>query len=199
MKNTFQEFLKQISEELKFNSHEETKAIAATETALKIARVIDETEAELKFEDIWCHVGKLFILCLHQTVITNEKISEFSRDCLLEIDDLEKDYSKKQQIELLKLFSSIAISSNELNLRVFFRTLKALKISESEIRLSVIGIKCINNHGLEPSHLKDTLLGALYTTELKADLNDTAEFSAYLINEISNFEVKLIYDHYRVF
>lgn len=199
MKNTFQEFLKHVSDELMFDSHKDVKIIAASEAALKIAKAIDECDTELKFEDIWCHVGKLFILCLHQTVISDIKLSEFSRDCLLEIDDLEKDYTKQQQIEFLKLFSSIALSSNELNLKVFFRALKALKVNESEIRLSVIGIKCINKHSKEPSHLKDTLLGALYTTELKADLNDTAEFSAYLVNEISNFEVKLIYDHYRVF
>ncbi len=199
MKNTFQEFLMHVSEELDFDSHKAPKIISASESALKIAKVIDESEGDLKFEDIWCHIGKLFILCLHQTVISKKKISEFSRDFLIEIDDLEKDYTKAQQIELLKLFSSIAISSNELNLKVMFRILKSLKISESEIRLSVIGIKCINKHSKEPSHLKDTLLGALYTTELKADLNDTEEFSAYLLNEISSFEVKLIYDHYRVF
>lgn len=199
MKNTFQEFLNHIAKELQLNEQNDSRTISASESALKIAKLIEETNEEIKFEEMWCHIGKLFILTLHQNIINNKPVSQFSKECLLEISDLEKTYTKKQQIELIKLFASIAISSNELNSKVLFRLLKALKISEPEIRLSVIGLTCINKHSEEPTHLKDTLLGALYTTELKADLNDTHEFSAYLLNEINNFEVKLIYDHYRIF
>ncbi|MDP2564297.1 hypothetical protein [Pseudoalteromonas marina] len=202
MKNTFQEFLHHIANELDFKSHQTTHTISACESALKIAKIIEESKEDddaIRFEEIWCHIGKLFILCLQYEVSKGVKFSEFSKDCLIEISDLEKDYTKKQQIELLRLFSSIGLSSDELSTRVFFRLLKALKINEQEIRLSTIGLTCINKHKKEPSHLKDTLLGALYTTEMKADLNDTDEFTAYLLNEISNFEVKLIYDHYRIF
>ena len=200
MNHTFEEFLNFTIEtaELRTQKNGSDYYINASESAMRVAKYLSETKSDYIFDNIWWNIGKIFTLALHQHTLDGGDTHQFCAHCQNELLN-EKIYSTEQQIAFIKVFIKATLESNKINLKSFFRVLRSLQVSEDELRFATLGIVTINKNPAKTVHLKDNLLGALYTSQMKTNLNDSELFISYLANEIENFEVKLFDDHYRLF